>query len=169
MTPRPRKYAFTLLELILVMVLMAVVLAMAAPSLSNFGQARIIDDTAAHMLATIKYARLMSASEGRTYRFEVDPVRRTFGLTAQEGSAYVAIADNAARSIPLPENIDAKFMSSEAATRSHFNINPDGTVEPTTIRLTGPGGQMMEVFCKTASDEYAIRTVTDASATEQTP
>jgi prepilin-type N-terminal cleavage/methylation domain-containing protein len=157
----PHNSAFTLLELIFVMLLLSVTLALAAPSLKGFTDARRTRDAAATILSAIKYARAEAVTEGRAYRVEFDEAERTCRITTQqEGAAFTPVADHAARMITLPEdiNLECQTPSDEDVNRKYITIRPDGFAEPMTVRVTDPHGFTLEVFSVSSSDEYAIRT-----------
>src|SRR3954469_22536616 len=76
--------AFTLLELILVMTILTLVVTLLAPSLRGFGIGRANHNAATMVVSLAKYARTQAASEGRTYRLNLDPQSRAFWLTAED-------------------------------------------------------------------------------------
>lgn len=157
----PHNSAFTLLELIFVMLLLSVTLALAAPSLKGFTDARRTRDASAMILSAIKYARAEAVSEGRAYRVEFDESERACRITTQqEGAAFTPVADHAARMIMLPDDIklECETPGDQDVNRKYITIRPDGFAEPMTIRVTDPHGFALEVFSASSSDEYAIRT-----------
>src|SRR5207249_1124035 len=62
--PTHTSRAFTLIELILVMALLAVVLAISAPSLSRFFRSRSLDSEARRFMALTRAAQSRAVSEG---------------------------------------------------------------------------------------------------------
>src|SRR5437763_11469882 len=56
--------AFTLIELILVMALMSIVIALIAPSLSNFFRSRTLDSEARRFVSLTRYVQSRAVSEG---------------------------------------------------------------------------------------------------------
>src|SRR5947207_6133930 len=64
---------FTLLELVVVMLILTVMLAMVAPSLSGFGRGRQAEQAAANILALSRWAREQAISDGRVYRLNFSP------------------------------------------------------------------------------------------------
>src|SRR5207249_2115896 len=64
-SPRlPFTCAFTLIELILVMALLAIVLAVSAPALSTFFQGRTLDSEVRRFLSLTRYGQSRAVSEG---------------------------------------------------------------------------------------------------------
>lgn len=153
--------AFTLLELIFVMLLLSVTLALAAPSLKGFTDARRNRDAAAVILSAIHYARAQAVTEGRAYRVEFDEAEHTCRITTQQdGSAFMPVADHAARMIALPDDIqlECETPGDDVAGRKYITIRPDGFAEPMTIRVTDPQGFVLEVFSDSSSKPFVIRT-----------
>jgi len=80
-----RSLGFTLIELILVMALLAIVMAIAAPSLSRSMRQRNLDGEAARLLAATEYARDEAISQGVPMTVWIDPEGRRFGIEPKEG------------------------------------------------------------------------------------
>lgn len=76
--------AFTLIELILVMALLAVVLAISSPSLSRFFKSRALDSEAARFLALTRAAQSRAVSEGVPMVLWFDTKQRLYGLNADK-------------------------------------------------------------------------------------
>ena len=83
--PSPRR-AFTLIELILVMALLTIVIAVAAPTLSHFFHGRTLDSEARRLLALTRHAQSRAVSEGVPMVLWVDAKSRTYGL--EEEASY---------------------------------------------------------------------------------
>lgn len=76
---------FTLVELVLVMLLLAVVLAFAVPSLSRFTGARVLEDETARFLSLIRFARSEAASVGMPMMLWIDPQTQRYGMQSLTG------------------------------------------------------------------------------------
>jgi prepilin-type N-terminal cleavage/methylation domain-containing protein len=79
---------FTLIELILVMVIMAVAAALVIPSLRGFTIARTTDNATTLILSLAEYARVQAVSEGRDYRLNFDTQSETVWLTVLDDGTY---------------------------------------------------------------------------------
>lgn len=77
--------AFTLVELILVMGLLATLMALVAPTLSRSMRSRTLDGEAERLLALTEYARSEAASLGVPTVVWVDTANRAYGVDAKKG------------------------------------------------------------------------------------
>jgi type II secretion system protein H len=83
--PSRRAGAFTLVELILVMTLLAIVMAIAAPSLSGSMRQRHLADEATRFVALTEYARDEAISQGVPMVVWFDPATARCGVEAKAG------------------------------------------------------------------------------------
>lgn len=77
--------AFTLVELLLVMSLLVIVLAIAAPTLGNFFRGRSLDNEARRMLSLTRYGQSRAVSEGMPMVLWLDEKNRCYGLEEESG------------------------------------------------------------------------------------
>ena len=127
-----RNEGFTLLELILVLLIMGIVMAVAAPSLRGFLAGRKSVNAAAQVAALGQYARTQAISTGDVYRLNVDTLDNAYWLTSQKGSAdFENIASEFGRRFTLPEG-----------TRASWQPNGTGGTGGTTgmANMRGTGG-----------------------------
>src|SRR5437764_366826 len=83
-----RSNAFTLLELMLVMTIIAIISATVIPTFRAFAIGRNSKNTASDIIGLANYARTQAAAEGRTYRLNFDPPSGVFWLTAQNAGVF---------------------------------------------------------------------------------
>ncbi|MEW6157116.1 MAG: GspH/FimT family pseudopilin [Verrucomicrobiota bacterium] len=132
--------AFTLIELILVMAMLITVIAVAAPSLSNFFRGRTLDGEARRFLSLTRYAQSRAASEGVPMIVWIDAKEGTYGLEEEAGYSTedvkavrleldpdLSIEVEQSR-VPVVETItlDQTRQFSRDTTRLRFL--PDGTI-----------------------------------------
>ena len=80
----PRR-AFTLIELIIVMGLLAIVISVGMPSLQGFFHGRTLDSEARRLLTLTRHGQSRAVSEGIPMILWVDAKAGTYGLEAQAG------------------------------------------------------------------------------------
>src|SRR3954469_14534881 len=81
--------AFTLLELMLVLLIIAVALTFAAPKLRAWGRGRELRDAAEQFISLTRYARAQAASTGNVHRITIDSQSSTYQLTRQDGQTFI--------------------------------------------------------------------------------
>src|SRR2546428_13536645 len=80
-----RASAFTLIELILVMAMLAIVISVALPSLKGFFRGRSLDSEARRFLSLTRYGQSRAVSEGVPMELWIDTRRGAYGLQQQAG------------------------------------------------------------------------------------
>jgi prepilin-type N-terminal cleavage/methylation domain-containing protein len=80
--PQP---AFTLIELVLVMLIIAIIAGALAPALARFTSGRSVDNFGRRIVGAAQYARAQSISEARIYRLNFDRNTGQIWLTADTG------------------------------------------------------------------------------------
>ena len=153
--PRPSKGAFTLLELIAVLVLISTVLAIAAPSLRGFVHGRKTADAAAELLSLTHLARSRAAARGCIYRLNVDTERGLYGLTVQRGGAFVDLGDAYGRVHEVPKGVTVR-LDRAAGADAWVQFYPDGRCDPATIELIGGGGEVLLVTCPCPTERFRV-------------
>jgi len=151
--------AFTLLELIAVLVLISTVLAIAAPSLRGFVRGWQPADAAAKVLALTKLARSQAISRGATHRLNIDAEQGAFWLTMQRKGAFVAIDGNLGQRFQLPLGVSISLVdSSGGEIENHVEFSPDGRCDPATVELAGGQRDVYWVTCDSPSARFRIIT-----------
>lgn len=135
--PRASGAGFTLIELVLVMLLLAVVLAFAVPSLTRFTTQRTLEDETTRFLALTRFARNEAMSVGLPIVLWIDPQNQRYGLEALMGVEPRAgrLFDHALHP-DLSLQVVEGMISQDALIRMVFM--PDGTLgemSPVTIQL----------------------------------
>ncbi len=130
MNPRPRHSAFTLLELILVMVIVCIVLAMAAPALNNWNRASHQRDAADQILALTRYARTQAIADATAYRFNLDTQTNQYWLTRLNGQQFVALGNSFGQKFTAPDNSHLDLMSAQGQAIDHVDFFSTGRTQP---------------------------------------
>ncbi len=142
--PSPARYssAFTLIELILVMALLAIVLAVSSPSLSRFFKGRSLDFEARRFMALTRHAQSRAVSEGVPMVLWLETKQRLYGLNAEKSFIQ---EDPRAEQFNVDQTVEVEVrLSSDAVTASQasqfknekqttsglhtLRFNPDGFV-----------------------------------------
>ena len=118
---RQRRSGFTLLELILVMLIVAVMAAVMVPKLVNFRIGRSNANTAEQLVSMANYARTQAIAQGQTYRLNVD---------AANGQFWLTVADQNGVFQPAGNDYGQK-ISAAPGTTMEFTLDPTPNVQMT--------------------------------------
>ena len=127
--------AFTLIELIFVMILLTALLAVSAPSLSRSFRQRNLEQEAAQLLALTEYARDEAVSQGVPMRVWMDAASGRFGMQAREGYTGDAAREKA---FALPDGLrfdPAPLPANGGDLPAMAEFEPDGTLTPESLSL----------------------------------
>ncbi len=114
----PFRRAFTLIELILVMAMLAVVIAVAAPSLSRFFRGRTLDSEARRFLALTHYGQSRAVSEGIPMTLWINTREGAYGL--EEAPGYEDY-DTKARSYELAKDLEMEVLDNLTLNNAALN------------------------------------------------
>lgn len=157
-----RTKAFTLLELILVMIIMCSILAMAAPSLRGFFTSNRLKDLSERILAMTRYAKVQSIFESNEYRVNFDMYRRRFWISSSSENQQERLANNFGNYYLIPEEIEISFdnLPSEKGIY-YFQFNPRGYSRQAAIRLEDNRENILEIICRSPAENYEIVKIVD--------
>src|SRR3954468_13304020 len=157
--------AFTLLELVLVMLVMAVVLAMVAPSMSGFGAGREAEYAGAQIVTLCQWAHEQSVTEGKTYRLNFDRARNAYQVTVQVGGVYQKINNDFGQLFTVPDGVTMEWDAPQESGLYYVDFHPSGRAQPVKIRVTARTGQVTLIGNRTATELPHVMTQEEAAAT----
>ena len=147
--PSLNNKAFTLLELVVVMVLIALTISLAVPKISNFLYTDQLKIAARKLTGLINQSSQLAQRYQTPYLLKyIESERRFVVEPEQEDDGRYSAHDD--RSLRLTESVTVKDLWSwYGGTRSSEEVvirfNKNGYVEPTVIHLREEGGQEMSV------------------------
>ena len=152
------------MEMILVMVLLAVMLAVAVPSIRGFASGQRSRDTVVQLVATAQWAKAHAASEAKMVRLNV--AGSSFWLTAQQGQTYERIPGEFGEPITLPPGAKVEIVptaGSKQVDASGVSFYPDGRTDTAVIRVTGESGRVTLVACPSPAESFRVVSAEEAS------
>lgn len=159
--------AFTLIELILVLALLAIVTSLAAPSLSRFFRGRALDSEARQLLSVTHAAQSRAVAEGFPVLVWIDSQQRQYGLQLETSSqnSRGQDADPKAEEFSYDESLNLEMMDASPMTVNGRSVaairfEPDGLVDetsPTSVRLASKNGDVLWLMQATNRANYEIR------------
>jgi len=168
----PRPGGFTMLELTLVLAILALILALAAPRFRGFAASREVHDTAASIVTLIKWARMQAVDEGRLFRLYVDMDLGEYWVSGQEGANFVDLRVSMGQRFMVPYGVTLQWENTQLSGQSQRNsqrsaqrntpqnsyieFDPSGRTEVATLRLTGRLGTVLDVTCRSPREPYRV-------------
>jgi len=114
---RRQSRGFTLLELVLVLLILCIAAATAAPSLVGWGRASTVRDAGDQFLAVARWARTQALADSTIYRLNVDSREGTYWVTMQDGMNYVKPGSEFGRVFRVPDGFSIA-MTNGCTSRS---------------------------------------------------
>ncbi len=133
--------AFTLIELIVVMLILSVLFAMAAPSLSGFGAGRAAAQTASQVLTLSRWAREQAITEGRPYRLCFDSTNQLYWVMVSNGSTFQRIGTEFGRDFTVPDGVSLTLDAPQEGGLAYLEFLPSGRSQPARVRVVSKDGQ----------------------------
>ena len=151
-----RRSGFTLLELIVVLLVLSVLFAMAAPSMSGFGAGRAAKQTASQIVSLSRWAREQAISEGRTYRLNFDAANQVYFVTAANGAMFEREPVEFGRNFTVPDGVVLTFETPQVAGMPCLEFLPSGRSQPGRIRIVSRDGEATELACLSATEPLRV-------------
>ena len=137
--------AFTLVEMLLVIIITGIILALGAPNFSKGYPRFQLTKTADDLLSVSRWAQAMAIGQGRIYALSLASDHRSYNLLRakiplpneaignidQDGFEAVQGAHGRMHKIPDAIGLDTQD--------DRIEFYPDGTIDPATIRLSSAG------------------------------
>lgn len=138
--------AFTLIELILVLALLAIITSIAAPTISKFIRGRALDTEARRLNALIHLAQSRAVSEGLPMMLWLNAANGTYGLQAETSGVK---GDSKAEELTVDSTLRLTVVNLGIGAQTTFNNLPaikflaDGTIDensPQAVQLVDADG-----------------------------
>jgi type II secretion system protein H len=159
--------AFTLIELILVLALLAVTVSLVAPSLSHFFRGRALDSEARQLLSLTHAGQSRAISEGWPMLLWIDSQAHAYGLEAETSSRHTQArsTDSKAEEFTFEaqleiQAVNASPMPVNGRSLPAIRFLPDGTIDETsaaTLRLATENSGTLWLIQSTNRLSYEIR------------
>jgi prepilin-type N-terminal cleavage/methylation domain-containing protein len=162
--------AFTLLELILVMAIIAIVVGMAIPRLLGFAKGRQTSQCADQIVALTRYARTQAITKGVPYRMNLDPANGTYWLTVQQDDGFFGQSGNSFGSqFRAPDGTRLNWNAPVQQDGQYIQFQPNGRADPAEIQVLSSDGQTIVIGCLSATEIYKILTPDEQRLIQQQP
>ncbi|MGI6639239.1 MAG: prepilin-type N-terminal cleavage/methylation domain-containing protein [Desulfobulbus sp.] len=144
---------FTLLELLVVMVLLALLGSMAAPSLQAFIQGDVLRSAARQSIALVQQAGQLARQQQRPYLLVYEEGKHAFVLkpadtVARQGNSH-GTGPGRSHSLRLPATVQLTAISvqhsGQSSTTASLYLSSQGYVAPTLIILEAEDGRRLSL------------------------
>ncbi len=155
-----RRPAFTLIELIVVLFIIAVAVATVAPSLRGSTRTQRLRDSADQFVTLTRLARLRAMTTATPHRVVIDMTNRRCVLAVQEGQQFAqARGDGASDTeFPIPDGVNCQVTQAPGAPAAHdfLDFFPTGRSQPAVVRFTADDGEYVEAACATPTESFRV-------------
>jgi type IV fimbrial biogenesis protein FimT len=155
-----RRAGFTLFELILVVVIIALVAGMAAPSLRNWSRGSSLRDASDNFLGAIRAGRTAAAMSGVSYQLNIDSQSGRYWLSPvdsqQQQQQASASIDDYSMPVNLPEGVRIQAVGPSNQPMSAIRFDPTGRTDPASITLMTAEGSRVTIACATPVEDFAV-------------
>jgi len=156
--------AFTLIELILVMVILAFVVATIAPLLRGFAVGRRAADNAANLVSLAEYARGQAIAEARTYRLNFNEQDNSYWLTVDNNDgAFQPPLNDFGRQFKATEGISVRCDAKAQPDGQYIQFRSNGRSDPARVVVSDRLGKSLVVACPSATETFQVLSPEDAA------
>ena len=152
---------FTLVELAVVLMILAVVLGLVLPEASSFLFRSDLKASSRRLAGAVSYARSQAMLEGRPWELTLDLDTASFWAAAFVKEDSSSDLDSVRKRTLAGEVrfMDVQKLPDETkrAGRVVLLFHPKGLVEPAVIHLVGPGKQIQTLFVKAFNGRLVAR------------
>jgi prepilin-type N-terminal cleavage/methylation domain-containing protein len=138
---------FTLVEILLVIIIIGIISALAAPNFSKGYSGFQLNQTTDDLLNISRWAQAMAIGQERTYALSFSPDRRSYGLVrakitegADDQNSFEPINGSLGQMHTIPDAIRLLVTqpkdSQGTGDIDRIQFYPDGTIDPETIQLS---------------------------------
>jgi type II secretion system protein H len=157
--PQSAVAAFTLLELVLVMVIIGTVLAMAAPSLRGWSRAARLRDAGQQVLAITRLARTQAITSATVYRLNINSQAGQYWITQQQAEQFVNLGSSLGRVYTVPPDSRIELTkSADDQAPGYVEFYPTGRTQPAVIRLSDDAGRVVRLQCSSPAENFVLAT-----------
>jgi prepilin-type N-terminal cleavage/methylation domain-containing protein len=155
---RQVRRGFTLMELVLVLMIIAISAMIAAPKIGNFAKGRSLPNTALDLATTARWCRVMALNDGVEYRLNFDADAGSYWVSKDDGSGenFTVVTREIGSEVTMPDGI--VMSCTDVPVRedgTYLTFSPGGQKDLAVITLQSDG-RTLEVMCETPTSPYRV-------------
>lgn len=140
------------------MAILAIVVALALPTLHGFARGHRTSDCADNIVALSRWARTQSITRGLNYRLHVDPAARTYWLSyVREDGTEGPIGEGEWGLVyNAPDGVRLDWDAPQQPDGRYIQFQPNGRTDAARITVTGADNKPIEIACFSATEMYHV-------------
>ena len=146
------------------MLVLSVVLAMVAPSLSGFGAGREAEFAGAQLMTLSRWAREQAITDGRVYRLNFNPSANVYWVSAQVGGVFERVNSEFGQDFALPDGVLMQWDAPQVGGAYCIDFHPSGRAQPARVQITSRDNQVTVIGNRTATEMLHVMTPQEAQA-----
>jgi prepilin-type N-terminal cleavage/methylation domain-containing protein len=159
--------AFTLLELILVMAIIAIIVGLAVPSLNGFAKGRRTTSCADQIVALTHYAHTQAITRATVFRLNLKPGSgnqpATYWLSVQQDDGtFGPTGDSMGLEFQAPDGVNITWNAPRQPDGDYIQFQPNGRTDPCTIQVLGADRQVILIACPSATELFKVMSPEEA-------
>lgn len=157
-------HGFTLIELILVLIILSITVALAAPSLRGWGQGQKLKNATDEFLAATGNARARAVAAAMPFAVEIKAADNTYAVKSVEpGGTRKAVPGEFGQDTKLPTDFTIKMTTGGAtpspeagvaAGESVILFYPNARCTPATVEITSPNGDVAKIESQSPAEPF---------------
>ena len=156
--PPQLRPAFTLIELVLVMIVITIAIGVVAPALRGWSRGSHLRDAAEQFVTLARLGRTQAVSTSQLHRLTVDARNHRVVLSVQDGQQFNDFTAAMDGVIEIPEGITVQMTDLQNAPREFIEFYPNGRIETARFRVSMDDGSEILVECATPTEGFRITT-----------
>ena len=141
----------------LVLVIISIALAAAAPALRGWGKGSRLRASADQFVAVARWARTQAIANSQVYRLNIDANAGRYFLTVQNGTQFEPIGSTWGQVFDVPGGFGISV--NEASSKQPLgtlDFLPTGRTQPAWVRITSDDGFAIDIKCPTPAEGFSL-------------
>lgn len=148
--------AFTLIELVLVMLVITIAVGVAVPSLRGWSRGSRMRDSVDSILALGRLARMQAISSGQIHRLSLDSNTGRCIVSAQDGEQFVELGEGAGGTFTVPDGVQVQLADLQGQPKDFIEFYPNGRMQTARIRVSMDDDYQTVIESATSTEGFRV-------------